>query len=182
MIEWSHHIGHLKDTINWIHNVEASSQNHIELSAAPTLKGKEAQTPSNKAFASSKTNTRNIPMLDIIRPAYTVGITTVSAPIGRGEAFSISNWVFFFYNWNCNCPFVRHRWRAHAWLGGATSRRRIYVWGVTNVLLDCSLRFHSYFGFEWGFAVVLMPSAQTWQHVQLFSPFQNFCSTLSAIF
>lgn len=34
-------------------------------------------------------------MLDIIRPAYTVGITTVRAPIGRSEAFSISNWIFF---------------------------------------------------------------------------------------
>lgn len=60
-----------------------------------SLKEKEAQTPSNKAFGYGKTNTRHIPMLDIIRPAHTVGMTTVSAPIGRREAFSISNWLFF---------------------------------------------------------------------------------------
>lgn len=34
-------------------------------------------------------------MLDITRSAHTVGITTVSVPIGRSEAFSISNWLFF---------------------------------------------------------------------------------------
>lgn len=81
-----------------VHNVKVSSQKRFEVSAAAALKGKEAQTPSHKAFASSKTNTTHIPMLDIIRPAYTVGMTTVSAPIGRREAFSISNWLFFFYN------------------------------------------------------------------------------------
>lgn len=72
-----------------------SSQNRIEVSASYFLKGKEAQTLSNKAFGSSKTNTRHIPMLDIIRPALTVGMTTVSAPIGRREAFFNSNWLFF---------------------------------------------------------------------------------------
>lgn len=34
-------------------------------------------------------------MLDIIRPAHTVGMTNVSAPIGRRKAFSIWNWLFF---------------------------------------------------------------------------------------
>lgn len=77
---------------------KASSQNRLEVSAAATLKGKGAQTPSNKAFESNRTNTTNIPMLDITRSAHTVGITTVSAPIGRREAFSISNWLFFFCN------------------------------------------------------------------------------------
>ncbi|OWR42601.1 hypothetical protein KGM_214057A, partial [Danaus plexippus plexippus] len=48
----------------------------IEVSAAVFLNVKEAQTPSNKAFGSGKTNTRHIPMLDIIRSAHTVGMTT----------------------------------------------------------------------------------------------------------
>lgn len=99
--------------IMWI----ATSQKRIELSAYPTLKGKEAQIPSNKAFESGKTNTTSIPMLDITRSAHTVGITTVSLPIGRREAFSNWNW-FFFYNWNWNCPFVLYECDTHASPGG----------------------------------------------------------------
>lgn len=99
----------------------ATSQNRTELSAAFTLKGKEAQTPCNKAFESGKTNTTNIPMLDIIRPAHTVGITNVRPPIGRREAFSISNWLFFFLQlklelsvstvWVCCACVARRRLR-----------------------------------------------------------------------
>lgn len=142
-----------------VHNVKVSSQKRFEVSAAAAPKGKEAQTPRHRAFASSKTNTTHIPMLDIIRPAHTVGMTTVSAPIGRREAFSISNWLFFFYNWNWHCRSVlRHGARARG--AAATSRERIYV-RATNVLLDCSLRFHSYFVFECGFVAALLPTAQS---------------------
>lgn len=73
----------------------ASSQNRSEVSTTATLKGKAPQTLSHKAFASGKTNTTHIPMQDITCSAHTVGITTVRAPIGCREAFSISNWLFF---------------------------------------------------------------------------------------
>lgn len=82
-----------------VHNVKRLFQKRTELSAATTLKGKTAQTPSNKASAleSNKTNTTNISMLDITGSAHTVSITTDGAlrlvaakpsPIRIGYIFS----------------------------------------------------------------------------------------------
>lgn len=154
-----------------------SSQNRIELSAATTLKGKEAQTPSNKAFESGKTNTTNIPMLDITCSAHTVGITTVSAPIGCREAFSISNWLFFstieIGTVRLFCTSVVRMRRLEA----ATSRTRRYVLVATNVLLDFSLHSHSYL--NWDVDLCLEAVSAQPSHLNTLSGSKLFINTIN---
>lgn len=110
-----------------------------------TLKGKEAQTPSNKAFESGKTNTTSIPMLDITRPAHTVGITTEPSHWLPRSLLHLEL-VIFFLQLELElsvCSVSAERMRRRRRL------RHVHVDTATNVLLDCFLHSHSYSDSMW---------------------------------